>query len=277
VVTIHDMLMHKSKGKAATTLPLYKYYLKRLLYKAVFSCGVKNAKAIIVPSLSVKKDLIKAYKVNGEKITVTHEGVDKNITQYSKSTDKLLVKYKLPKNYLIYVGNAYPHKNLEIVIRAIKELNKEKDKKLVFVIVSARDVFIRRLKKTINYLKAEKYTRLLGFVPDKELGSLLKASCAFIFPSFSEGFGLPGLEALASRTLLLASNIPVFKEIYQDNAYFFDPKDVSSIKLSINKVLDMNVSERKQKIIRAKKFIKRYSWFKMAKQTLKIYESSLGI
>ena len=92
-----------------------------------------------------------------------------------------------------------------------------------------------------------------------------------MFPSLSEGFGLPGLEAMSSGTLVLASDIPVFKEVYQDNALYFNPTDTESIINIMQEVLEMDTKLRTEKIAKAKDFVKRYSWVKMAEETLKIY------
>ncbi len=169
--------------------------------------------------------------------------------------------------YFLYVGNAYPHKNLERAIKA--SINLKTD----FYIVSSRNVFTNRLEKLIKKLKAEKYVRLLGFVSDEKLQELYKNSVGFIYPSLSEGFGLPGLEAMKAGTIVLCSYIKVFLEIYLNNAIYFDPYDVKSISAAMKRVLTLTKVERKKKIENEKEFIKRYSWENMARQTLEVYRS----
>ena len=124
---------------------------------------------------------------------------------------------------------------------------------------------------------AEEYVKLMGFVPDKKLGNFLSESIAFVFPTLSEGFGLPGLEAMASGTLVVASDIPVLKEVYKDHAIYFDAMNPESIAEALEKSLTMNQKERVERIKKAKEFIKTYSWDKMAEETLKIYESCNSI
>lgn len=75
IATIHDLLMHKQKGLEATTLPATKYFLKRLGYKFVFGNAVKRAEKIIVPSQAVKDEVAYYYKLDPDKIIVTHEGI----------------------------------------------------------------------------------------------------------------------------------------------------------------------------------------------------------
>lgn len=269
IVTIHDMLMHKSVGLAATTLPAPLYFLKRLGYRLVFDNAVKRAEAIIVPSNSVKNELISYYKISPQKVFVTYEGVD------IKNTLRDINAFKKP--CFVYAGNAYPHKNLKRLVEAIVLLNKNSTQHVKLLIASSRGIFTRRLEKIIKDKKATQYVKLLGFVTDEKLFELYKNSIGFIYPSISEGFGLQGLEAMTAGTLVLASNIPVFKEIYKDNALYFDPLDISSIKKTMDEALNMNTGLRENKIEKAKSFVKQYSWSKMAKETLDLYESCISL
>jgi glycosyltransferase involved in cell wall biosynthesis len=179
--------------------------------------------------------------------------------------------------YFIYVGNAYPHKNLERLIKAMVLLNKVVKDHIGLAIVSSRNVFTQRLEKLIRKLKAEEYIHLLGFVPDEDLEKLNRGSVAFVFASISEGFGLPGLEAMASGTLVLASDIPVFKEVYKENVIYFNPFDVNMIKEAMEKALKINIEQREKLILKSQTFAKRYSWSKMAQETINLYESCAGL
>jgi glycosyltransferase involved in cell wall biosynthesis len=240
-------------------------------YKGVFAAAVKNSRKIIVPSKAVKAEILSYYKVPEDKVVVIYEGVD--ALAQSGSEKEVLAKYKLNSGeYFIYAGNAYPHKNLKRAIEATILLNKRSDKKYKFVIACARSVFIQRLEKTISRLKAKEYVRCLGFVPDPELGVLYKNSVAFLYPTLSEGFGLPGLEAILSGTLALVSDISVLKETYKDNAVYFNPFDFSSIEKVMEETIVMQEEDRRESIERAQKFAKGYSWDKMAKETLRVYE-----
>jgi glycosyltransferase involved in cell wall biosynthesis len=264
IVTVHDMLMHDFAGLSATTLPTPFYYLKRIIYKLVFKRAVTGSLRIIVPSEVVKNELVDYYKLKSGKIDVVYEGFDENIGEKYQA--------KVEKPYLVYTGNAYPHKNLDRLIEAVVSLNKSAGNKVFLAIASSRSVFTERLQKLIEGSGAQSYVKLLGFVPDAKLGSLYKNSVGFVFPSLSEGFGLPGLEAMNCGTLVLASEIPVFKEIYGGNALYFNPLDFSSIQKAMKDALEMDKEAREERINNAKVFVKRYSWVKMTKQTLDIYK-----
>lgn len=274
VVTIHDMTMHR-QGTNATKLPLPVYLIKRLPYKYIFRKAIESSVAVITPTKTIKKEIENYYKIEDAKISVISEGGDR-LDTYSKLNKKdfnILSKYKLKKPYFIYVGNAYPHKNLERLVEAILMLNRNRKEKVILAVATSQNIFTQRLSKLIKSLKAEELIKLLGFVTDAELESLLSNSCAFIYPSLSEGFGLQGLESIAAGTLVLASDIPVFKEVYEDNVMYFNPYDFASLAKVMNDALEMDNNLRQNFIKRARVFIKRYSWPQMAKETLKIYHS----
>lgn len=267
VVTIHDTLMHKQKGMDATTLPAPVYFIKRIAYHLVFKNAVIKSGKIIVPSTAVKDDLMLEYGIDREKIKIIYEGVDEAI----RGITKVLVE----KPYFVYAGNAYPHKNLEKLINAMKLLNTNYNQRIKLVIASSRNIFTQRLQSLVQRLNAKKIVQLIGFVKDDELGGLFKNSVAFVFPSLSEGFGLPGLEAMQSGTLVLASEIPVFSEIYGTHAIYFDPMSTDSMAGAMLKAFKMTPEERNKLIELGKKFVKKYSWTKMAKETLDIYKESV--
>jgi len=284
VVTIHDLIKHKSRGSGTTTREPWFYWLKYLGYRLVFLSAVKRAKKIFVPSKTVALQLDELYKVGG-KTLVTYEGVDGKLRVKSHISEKflgagklkvneVLEKYKIKSPFLLYVGSVYPHKNVNNLIKAIKIINglRIANYEVVsLVIVCARSIFWGRLKGEIRKLKAEKFVNLTEFVPDEELVVLFKEATAFVFPSLSEGFGLPGLEAMASGLPVLVSDIPVFREVYGEAAMYFNPKDSRDIAMKIEKLIrdkNLQVSLTENGL----KNVLKYSWEKMAKETLNGYK-----
>ena len=271
IVTIHDLLMHKQKGFEATTLTPMVYLIKRLGYRTVFDRAVKKPIKIIVPSETVRKELVDYYYLDSEKVLVTYEGVSD--LSGGGPVAPLLKKYEIETPYFIYTGNAYPHKNLKRLVEATISLNTQREIKAHLVLVSARNHFINKLEKLISDMGAGAFVKVLGFLPDKEVGTLYKHSAAFVFPTLSEGFGIPGLDAMEIGTLVLASEIPVLKEVYKDHAIYFNPFDFSSIAKEMENALDLDSEKREKRIAEAKDFVKKYSWHKMAQETLTIYEN----
>lgn len=182
---------------------------------------------------------------------------------------------KTKEKYFLYTGNAYPHKNLDRLIDAIVVLNKNYKEKILLKISSSRNAFVERLNKSIKEKNAEKYVKLLGYVSDEEIKDMYKNSIAFVFPTLAEGFGLPPMEAINSGTIAVVSDIPVLKEVYGDSVLYFNPTDVYSIANSLEEAIKLSDKDRKNKIEYSQNYVKKYSWSKMAKETLKIYEASV--
>jgi len=299
VLTIHDLIKHFSRGRLTTTKNYLFYWLKYLGYLIVFRLAVKRAKKILVPSKAVAVQLRKAYGIPESKVTVAYEGAESKLKDNSQKlkVEEVLEKYKIKKPYLLYVGSVYPHKNIPNLIRAVKIINESaaSDQRLAvsgqspassnhqspitnhqspvnLVIVCARNIFWERLQKEVKSQKAENLVKMVGFVPDEELKLLYKEAEVFVFPSLSEGFGLPGLEAMAAGVPVLASDIPVFREIYQEAADYFNPIDSQEMAKKIKELL---IDKEKQNTLRKEgfKISDKYSWEKMAEQTLKIYQS----
>ena len=265
VVTIHDLIKHSSRGIETTTHNSWLYWFKYLGYKIVFSQAVKRADTIFVPSQQVKKELVANYHLFDNKILVTYEGVDNNFKKEERSG--ILEKYEIRKPFIIYTGSVYPHKNIDRLIQSIKLIEKPLD----LVISCSRNIFWDRLNEKIKTNKVENRVRLLGFVPDQELRLLYTQARAFVFPTLSEGFGLPGLEAMASGCPVICSNLPVLKEIYGNAAVYFDPYDINNMTKSISDFC-FGEKENKEKMKRlGLDQVKKYSWKKMAKETIHEY------
>lgn len=277
VVTIHDLIKHSSKGPETTTRSPWIYWLKYLAYRLVFGWTVKRAAKIIVPSHFVKNELTKVYGLSADKVVVTYEGVDDKLSvkkaKQKVSPQEVLEKYQIKKPYLLYVGNVYPHKNVKRLIEATKLLA-SRQSPITLVIVCARSVFWERLKNEVERLGAGNLVNLVGFVSDQELAALYWQAQAFVFPTLAEGFGLPGLEAMAQGVPVAASDIPVLREIYKGAACFFDPNDTGDMAKKIKELLVDN--KLKMKLIRrGKALVGEYSWDKMAKETLEVYGQAL--
>ena len=275
-VTIHDLIpYHFSTGEASTLfLPLYK--LKSLGYKFVLSMAARKAKKIIAVSNATKKEIVDHLSVNTNKIAVTYEGADDK-TLNSKSeirNPKQTEKYKIQNiKYFLYVGNIFPHKNIDRLIDAF-EILRSAQNDINLILVGREDYFYKRLKDKVESMNLGKSAIFLGEVSDEELLNLYRNAKAVILPSLMEGFGLPALEAMANKCLVLASDIPAIKEVCGESAIYFDPYDINDIAKKIKEVYYDNTYHRNDKIQKGFERAKMFSWQKMAKETLEIYEKS---
>jgi glycosyltransferase involved in cell wall biosynthesis len=268
VVTIHDLIVNHFSTGHASTLPLPFYEIKLAAYKFVLNETSRRAKKIIAISNATKKEIEDHLRIKGDKIAVIYEGVDKKL-QEKRDNGNSFIKGK----YFLYVGNAYPHKNIEKLLEAFGMLNSDVN----LVLVGKEDTFWRRIKEKAKRMNFSKRIIFLQDVGDMELSNLYKNALALVVPSLMEGFGLPSLEAMANKCLVLASDIPSLREICEDAAIYFDPRKVSDIKKQMEEVSSNNSNvyndKRKEGLKRAKSF----SWEKTARETLKIYESCVSL
>lgn len=266
IVTIHDLIHHHFKEQSVTTKNPFLFNIKRIGYKFVAKNAVKKSLKIITPSNFVKEEIIKYFDVDPGKIAVTYEAAeDEYFGGNIKKSQKL-------KNTILYVGNVYPHKNISNLLDAMKIL-KEKNKGIKLIIVSPRDVFWERLNTEIQSRNLYEKVLLKPYQQTKELVKLFFQVTAYVFPSLSEGFGIPGLNAMACSLPVISSNIPVLKEVYKDSALYFDPQNPKDIAKKIETILNDQIL-RVNLIKNGARLSKQYSWETMAKETLKVYLSA---
>jgi glycosyltransferase involved in cell wall biosynthesis len=269
ITTIHDLLWHQVQGPEVTTLSPLIYTLKYQAYRFIVTKAVSRSQAIIVPSFYVKHQILKYYpQTLPSKINVIYEASDVSFTHTAKP---------LPTQspYVVYIGSAYPHKNLPTLIRAVKNFHDTHDQPLNCFIISARDIFLDQAKQLITQLDAAKYIRFLGFLPDSEVASYVKHALALVHPSTSEGFGLTGLEAMSAGTPVISSKDASLPEIYGDAALYIDSKDPESISRAIYDLIK-DPPLRRQLIHQGRIQAQKYNWDQASKQTLKLYESVLA-
>lgn len=267
IITIHDLLWHQQRGMNVTTLNPPLYYIKHFFYLIVVKQAIQQAKFVLVPTHSIKQTVVNYYHQCQDKIVVTREGIaDAYQNNLSLLSEQNLAKKRIKKQ-LVYTGSLYPHKNLILVFKALKKLPKYQ-----LLLVGSRNVFQTQARKLVARYKVKNQVKFLGYVPDDRLIKIYQESLALVQPSLSEGFGLTGIEAMASGTLVLASDIPVFREIYQDHAFYFNPKEVSSFLQALEK---LEFAKRNQLIKNAQNFAKKYRWQDLADLTYRVYVTAL--
>jgi len=195
--------------------------------------------------------LLKYYPfLNEKKIFVTYEAADsvfKHIKNKNKVKNFLKERFNISDNYFLVVGNIEQRKRPKEIIEAFKKILKKYPKTLL--------VFAgpNKLK-----MKEEKNIRILEYVSDQELNYLYNGALALAYFSLCEGFGLPLVEALKTKTPIICSDIPVFKEIVKNVGLF--AKDKKQLTQKMLLVLDSN----KDKI----KLRNQFSWIKIVKKVI---------
>ncbi len=259
VTTIHDLTTARFTNPDKNPLV---FFVKQQVYKAVIWYAAHKSRRVFNPSNYIKNDLINYTKIRPKKIVVTYEGADP-----IKDAPKPIESLK-GKPFIMYIGRPTPHKNLWRLIEAYDNL-KGLYPDLLLVLAGKLDNNYRdtRRRADSNGISGLVFT---DFISEGELRWLYENCRAYVFPSLSEGFGLPGLEAMAHSAPVVSSNATCLPEIYGDAAHYFDPLDKQAMSKAIAEVLGDD-KLRASLIEKGKKQVEKYSWRRMAEQTLEVY------
>lgn len=242
------------------------FTIKQQIYKALNWYVAHKDTYMITPSEFVKKDVARFAHVPEEKFTVTYESAD----PLPQPADPL--PYLEKKKFILYLGRPLPHKNLWRLIEAFRLLQADRPD-LTLVLAGKKDDAYQLIADRVEKQDIKNIV-FTDFISDQSLRWLYENCEAYIFPSLSEGFGLPALEAMAHGAPLVSTNATCSPEIYGDGAYYFDPLDVNDMAAKISEVLN-DSKLRKHLIERGRKQAAKYSWAKMAKETLSVYKKAL--
>ncbi|MFY9228225.1 MAG: glycosyltransferase family 1 protein [Candidatus Microsaccharimonas sp.] len=214
---------------------------------------------IITVSEAVKAELVQEYSLNPDNVIATPVPPDEIF--YKKNNNEIHKKYNIPtKNYLFFISTIEPRKNIPILVDAYTRLPRTIQAKYSLVISGGMGW---KSEETTAVLKKAHEEGLnvihTGYIDEQDKSALYQQSSAFVFPSIYEGFGMPILEAAASKTPIITADIPVLREAAGDGALYFNPNDSSSLVLAIQKILGDKVL-RRDLTTKASKHLKTFSW-----------------
>lgn len=267
VTTTHDLTM--LRFARAGKLPAIVHWVRMMGYRYLFWQSHVQAKKIIVPTEYVRQDLIDLHSFAKDKIEVTLESSEPPIKAKSRKLKGV------DKPFIMHVGSPFPHKNIERLVEAF-ELIKLEQPDLKLVLAGKKEFYFNKLiDEKIKKSNYKSDIIIPGFIEDTELKWLYENASCYVLPSLSEGFGLPGLEAMAHGTPVASSDATCLPEVYDDAAEYFDPFDIQSIAVVVNKILTDSKLANK---LRTKGYrrVSSFSWNKMAKETYSIYEQLLS-
>jgi glycosyltransferase involved in cell wall biosynthesis len=264
VTTIQDLTTARFRNP--TKNPIL-FTIKQWVYKFINRYVPRKARLLITPSEFVKHDIAQFAGVPEDKITVTYEAA----TALPRPPEPL--PYLQNKKFIMYLGRPLRHKNLWRLIEAYRLLQPDFPD-LQLVLAGKKDLAYQQIEDRI---KREGISGVIftDFISDNALLWLYEHCEAYVFPSLSEGFGLPALEALANGAPLVSTNATCSPEIYGTAAHYFNPLDVEDMATKIKEVLN-DPKLRKELVAKGKKQAAKYSWKRMAEETLAVYQKALG-
>jgi glycosyltransferase involved in cell wall biosynthesis len=263
VTTMQDLTTIRFRNPAKNPVV---FWTKQQVYKWVNKRVAHKSDAVITPTQFVKDDVVAYTHISPAKITVTPEAADK-ITEVAEPVPGLE-----NAQFIMYVGRPTPHKNLGRLVDAFVELKKAHPE-LKLVLAGKKDALYEAHERRFTALGTPDVV-FTGFVSEGQLRWLYEHCTAYVFPSLSEGFGLPGLEAMVHGAPVTSSNATCLPEVLGEAAYYFDPLDMHDMASKIGEVLD-DPKLRADLIAKGKEQTKKYSWRHMAEQTLTVYEQVL--
>lgn len=266
LVTIHDCIH----------LMFPQYLPNRLAHgyaRATMWAAAHRANRVLTVSQTSKRDILRFLNIPAEKIEVIYNAIDErfNIDPPEEEVFRIRERYQLAGQFVLYAGNIKPHKNLERLIQAFQRVHKSGLDQVKLLIIGDEISKYATLRRAVHRFQLHKHVRFLGFVSDQTLAVLYRLASVFVFPSLYEGFGLPPLEAMATGTPVVTSNVSSLPEVVGDAAVLIDPYDHVSIADGIRRVLtdaDLRATLKRKGLARAREF----SWERSVARIRDLYE-----
>jgi len=267
VLTVHDLIFRH--------LPEHHKPLNRWYLNSTLPLYCRRASHVITISECSRRDLVAAYDLPPEKITVIYEAADPRFRiQPPETVAAVCARYDLPDRYLIFVGTIEPRKNLARLLSAFETIHAD-GLSAGLVIVGRRGWLYDDFFATLERSPVRDAVIFPGYVPDKDLPAIYAGAQALVFPSLYEGFGLPVLEAMACGTPVATSATSSVPEVGGDAALYFDPTNVEEITETTRRLL-RDAALREEGRARGLAQAARFSWGRAAKETLNVYNRLLA-
>lgn len=261
VTTVHDTTLVRYENIDQNKL-LYK--TRKAIFTKLLRNVIRRSTYVITPTEYVKKDLDEWTGHNySDKFAVTHESGD---MIHAKPE---VVKELKGKKFLFFVGNAFPYKNLDRIVSAYAEI-KHTYPNLQLVFAGKKDFFYEQLAADVKKRKIPD-VHFLGYISDGEKRWIMKNAVAYVCASLSEGFHIPMIEAMYEGCPVISSNATCLPEVGGDAPLYFDPNSTDELVRAITRLMD-EPGLRQELIKKGDGNIKRFSWKKMAQETLDVYK-----
>ena len=266
IVTIHDCIH--------LVFPQYlQNRLARAYARAMFWTAVNRASLILTVSEASKKDILRFFGVPKEKVTVIYNAIDERFYVEPPEEEMVRVRerYQLNDRFLMYAGNVKPHKNLELLIDAFVLLRQDGFDHLKLLVTGSEVSRYATLRRAVHRHNLHRHVRFLGYQSEETLAVLYRLADVFVFPSLYEGFGLPPLEAMASGTPVVVSNVSSLPEVVGGAGILVNPYDPRSIADGIRQVLS-DGTLRAELTTRGLARARSFSWQESVTQIQRIYQ-----
>ncbi len=276
VVTIHDLSSLFYDDATGMLHAARVFRLKR---------GLERASRIIAVSGATQRDVVNLVPQAADRVRLIYNAPDPQFLERAQSDDpaatarerhRILERYQIRYPFLLYAGSIRPQKNIPRLIEAFAVVRQKLEdhggyKDLRLIIIGDDISRYPDVRRAVIQSRVEQSVRFLGFVPLETLRIFHELAAAFVFPSLYEGFGLPPLEAMASGTPVIASQVSSLPEVVGGAAMLVNPENVFDIARGITEVL-LNPELREELITKGRRQAARFSWARTAQEVLAIYD-----
>lgn len=259
VVTIHDLIFVR--------YPQYYSFFDRKIHFWKFRKAAQTADKIIAISEQTKRDIIEYLKVPESKIEVIYQGCHKAFKeqQPQELIQSTKQKFELPERFILNVGTIEERKNLLNIVKAIHGTN------IPLIVIGKKTTYYKKVEAFIRKNKMQNQVRFLEGVSMDELAVIYKLADIFVYPSFFEGFGIPVIEALFSKTATITSNISCLPEAGGKDSVYIDPRNYLDIRSKIRFLWD-NEAERKRRADKSFEFVQKFNDETIAEELMSLYK-----
>lgn len=269
VVTVHDISYEVNRKWFPPREAMIRRFFTRL--------STNRADAIITISEFSKRDIIKYFGINGDRIKVIYPAADSIFSSVPNrdETERIKKRYNTGERFLLYVGSILNRRPVNILIKSFSKAVKD-ESRLKLVIVGENRTWPKQdMRRMISDSGVKNSVIYLDYIPDDELALLYKSAEVFIYPSLYEGFGLPLLEAMSSGTPVIAPNVASFPEVVGDGGILIDRIDEDEMSRAILAFIK-DESMRNNYIIKGKERARKFSWRRSAEEHLELFRDVVG-
>ncbi len=266
VVTVHDLSL--------VTHPEWHPPSRRIWMRNLLRPSIANASGILCDSEATRRDLLGWVRVNASRTWVVPLAARKgfSIARTEEEKETIRARYGLCRPFILYVGNIEPRKNLSRLIEAFRNLNPPG---IDLVLAGRRAWLWKGILREAHEAHKPCTVRFLNYVPEDDLPALYQSALAFAYPSLMEGFGLPVLEAMASGTPVLVSDVEPLSTLVHDAGWVVPPGDVAGWQDALTQAIE-DRSKRTALAGRGKQIAQRFSWDRVARETMDCYRAIHG-
>lgn len=275
VLTLHDIIyLEKISLNQGTAYQKFGNIYRRLIVPQI----VPKAKKILTVSDFENERIVAHFNMQPQQVITVYNGVGSHFKPVSDKTllDQAKAKYNLPNDFVFFLGNTDPKKNVIGVLKALDILEKAAKLDFKLVMLDINREYLNSLANQIGNPGILKHINFTGYVKNNELPAIYSQADLFLYPSLRESFGIPLLEGMACGVPVITSNTSSMPEIAHDAAMISDPFKPETI---ADAIIELRNNPDLKKTLSAKG-IKRaadFSWQKNALQTISIYEDALKI